>query len=157
MRRNLTANQEQFARLVAIEDRNFTDAYKSAYKPKTATKKTINEGASRVANDSKVLARISELRSITAEDDATCQLMIKCFLVDTLEDEMLPTRTRLRASELLGRATGLFTQKVEVTQQITRANPLKELTIEELKTFIAEVKRREAIDGEVVVPEGYGH
>jgi len=76
---------------------------------------------------------------------------VKAYLVDTLEDETIPTKSRLRASELLGRATGLFTQKIDVTQRTEYHNPLKELTIEELKMFLEEMKKRYAINGEVVM------
>ena len=159
--KKLTGNQERFARLVAIEKRNFTDAYREAYSPKTATKKTINEGASRVANDSNVLARIQELRSMTVEDDRTYHAMILGFLVDTLEDELLPTRTRLRASELLGRATGLFTQKVEVNNiNIDARDNLKEFTIDELKVMANFLRTDETlkaapylVDGEAIAQQ----
>ena len=153
--KELTGNQETFARLVAIEKRNFTDAYREAYNPKTATKKTINEGASRVASDSNVLARIQELRSMTVEDDRTYHAMILGFLVDTLEDELLPTRTRLRASELLGRATGLFTQKVEVNNiNIDARDNLKEFTIDELKVMANFLRTDETLKAEPYLVDG---
>ena len=101
-------------------------------------------------NQDKIGTRIHSLRLHRLEHDDTYQILVKAYLVDTLEDETVPTRSRLRASELLGRATGLFTQKVEIKQEITH-NPLKELTIEELKLFLVEVKKREALEGQVVV------
>ena len=149
----LTTKQEHFARLVALEDYNFSDAYRHAYDTQTASDKTIHEHASRLVNQSKVGARVHTLRLHRLEHDDTYQILVKAYLVDTLEDETIPTKSRLRASELLGRATGLFTQKIDVTQRTEYHNPLKELTIEELKKLLEEVKKREAIDGEVVREE----
>ena len=148
--RKLTPKQEHFARLVALEDYTFSDAYRYAYDTTIASDKTIHEKASRLVNQDKIGTRIHSLRLHRLEHDATYQILVKAYLVDTLEDETVPTRSRLRASELLGRATGLFTQKVEIKQEITH-NPLKELTIEELKLFLVEVKKREALEGQVVV------
>ena len=149
----LTGKQESFARLVALKNYTFADAYRAAYEPRTGTDKTIWENASRVANDTKVSARISELRALSAEEDATYQALIKGFLVDTLEDEMMPTRTRLRASEILGRATGLFTQKLEVSNvNIDKDATLKELTTDELKWFMnwLRTEKFDTVDGETV-------
>ena len=148
--RKLTPKQEHFARLVALEDYTFSDADRYAYDTTIAADKTIHEKASRLVNQDKIGTRIHSLRLHRLEHDDTYQILVKAYLVDTLEDETVPTRSRLRASELLGRATGLFTQKVEIKQEITH-NPLKELTIEELKLFLVEVKKREALEGQVVV------
>lgn len=114
-----------------------------------------------MASDSNVLARIQELRSMTVEDDRTYHAMILGFLVDTLEDELLPTRTRLRASELLGRATGLFTQKVEVNNiNIDARDNLKEFTIDELKVMANFLRTDETlkaapylVDGEAIAQQ----
>ena len=150
--RKLTPKQEHFARLVALEDYNFTEAYRHAYDTTIASDKTIHEHASRLVNQGKIEARINSLRIHRLEHDDNYKIMVKAFLVDTLEDETVSTMTRLRASELLGRATGLFTQRVEIKQDLRNYNnPLKELTVDELKEFLAEVKRREALEGEVVV------
>ena len=150
--RKLTPKQEHFARLVALEDYNFTEAYRHAYDTTIASDKTKHEHASRLVNQGKIGARINSLRIHRLEHDDNYKIMVKAFLVDTLEDETVSTMTRLRASELLGRATGLFTQRVEIKQDLRNYNnPLKELTVDELKSFLAEVKRREAREGEVVV------
>jgi phage terminase small subunit len=57
----LTAKQEAFCLRIVAGD-SASDAYRSAYTPKKATAKTINEAASRLARSSKVVARIAELR-----------------------------------------------------------------------------------------------
>lgn len=46
---------------------NQTDAFKSAYSAKNQTEKTLWANASRIANNSKVLARIAELKAQIAK------------------------------------------------------------------------------------------
>lgn len=69
-RTNLTEKRERFCVLyVTDEDNrgNATDCYELAFKPKRATRKTINELASRLLADLKIQARIQELREAVAE------------------------------------------------------------------------------------------
>jgi len=57
----LTTKQEAFAEAVANGD-NASDAYRSAYDTARMSSKTINEAASRLLANSKVTARIAELK-----------------------------------------------------------------------------------------------
>ena len=60
----LTPKQEVFARKI-VEGMTQADAYRAAYSCKRMTDKTIWENASRLMADSKVTARIAELRQET--------------------------------------------------------------------------------------------
>tara|TARA_R100000951_G_scaffold1557_7_gene3293 strand:- start:1246 stop:1659 length:414 start_codon:yes stop_codon:yes gene_type:complete len=62
----LTPKQEKFAVLVA-EGNTQADAYREAYDPIGSEDKTIHENASRLANDSKVSARIKEIQEKAAK------------------------------------------------------------------------------------------
>jgi phage terminase small subunit len=62
----LTTKQEAFARAVANGD-NASDAYRSAYDTARMSSKTINEAASRLLANSKVSARIAELKGPALE------------------------------------------------------------------------------------------
>jgi phage terminase small subunit len=64
-RKELTPKQEQFV-LAYIETSNASEAYRRAYSTAKMKPETINEAASRLMADSKVNARISELRSAAA-------------------------------------------------------------------------------------------
>ena len=57
----LTAKQELFVQKI-IEGMNQADAYRAAYSSKNMSDKTIHEAASRLVRDSKVAARLAELR-----------------------------------------------------------------------------------------------
>ncbi len=62
----LTSKQERFSQLVA-SGTSASDAYREAYDVKKASAKTINEAASRVLANSKVSARVEELRKPVIE------------------------------------------------------------------------------------------
>ena len=59
----LTAKQEAFAQLVA-KGKNQVDAYIDAYYPKGRryNESTVNSGASKLANNEKIKARIKEIK-----------------------------------------------------------------------------------------------
>jgi hypothetical protein len=57
----LTAKQEKFAQLL-FQGYTQIDAWKSAYDASNMEDKTVYEAASRLANDSKIAARVEELR-----------------------------------------------------------------------------------------------
>jgi len=57
----LTVKQEKYAQLLFVKELSQTDAYKSVYNCDNMSDKTIHENASRLANNSKVAARIAEL------------------------------------------------------------------------------------------------
>jgi phage terminase small subunit len=58
----LTSKQEAFA-LAVVRGMNGSDAYRSAYNTKKMTAKTVNESASRLMANRKIVARITELRA----------------------------------------------------------------------------------------------
>ena len=65
---NLTDKQENFARCVALKGMNYSDAYRECYDVKTENPNTIWRTAYGIYKNSKVNARIEELRSIKLEE-----------------------------------------------------------------------------------------
>lgn len=63
---SITPKQEKFALAVAT-GMSQSDAYRSAFSVKNSSAKTINEGASRLMADSKVIARVEHYRAQLAE------------------------------------------------------------------------------------------
>lgn len=57
----LTPKQERFAQNI-IQGMSQADAYRNSYNAKRMSDKTVWENASRLMNDSKVIARVKELR-----------------------------------------------------------------------------------------------
>ncbi len=64
--RALTAKQEAFSVAVA-KGRTASDAYRASYGAKDMSAKTITEAASRLVKNSKVAARVAELRAPALE------------------------------------------------------------------------------------------
>ena len=109
----LTAKQEQFAQNI-IKGMTQADAYRSAYNTNRMADKTIHENASRLANDSKVKARISELRGqIAAENIMTAQKRLEWLTELVMSNEEAYTGDKLKAIDIMNKMTGEYVQRVE--------------------------------------------
>ena len=99
----------------------YTDAYRSAYKTKRMTEKSINEEASRLKDNPKITARIKELRDIAAKPTIMTAQKRKEWLTQVINDESIDINARLRASDQLNKMDGEYVQKVqaEVTNEVT--------------------------------------
>jgi phage terminase small subunit len=128
----LTAKQEQFVKGI-IEGKSQADAYRAAYNVKKMSDKTIWENASRLMADSKVTARIKELRDQCAKDTImTAQQRLE-FLTEvingtkgekvlqvvdgeTVEVEIPASmKNKLSAIDIMNKMQGEYTQKVEAS------------------------------------------
>ena len=58
----LTPKQERFCQEIVI-GQPLSDAYRTAFQPRCASKKSVNERASRLRKSSKIVARITELQT----------------------------------------------------------------------------------------------
>ena len=132
----LTAKQEQFVQNI-IKGMSQADAYRSAYNTKRMSDKTIHENASRLANDSKITARINELRaqiSTVSVMSAQERLEYLTRVVLGIEKEKetvvvdgkpveveVPTaiKTRIDAIDKMNKMTGEYVQKVQT--EVTNA------------------------------------
>ena len=114
----LTEKQEKFVRCL-VEGMTQADAYRSAYSTKNMSDKTVHEAASRLASDSKVSARLSELRGqLTQGTIMTAQERLKWLteLINSEED----TAAKLKAIDIMNKMQGEYVQKVEaqVTNEV---------------------------------------
>lgn len=108
----LTAKQEEFAKAIA-EGMNQSDAYRSAYSTNRMTDKTVWENASRLMSDSKVLARVKELRDMAAKSTIMTAQKRKEWLTEIINNPEIDINARLKASDQLNRMDGEYIQKVE--------------------------------------------
>ena len=112
----LTMKQEQFAAAI-IEGKTQADAYREAYDASGMKDGTVWSEAARLMRRPHVTARVEELR---AEAEAVRQGLLLSreeAILARLEHEALTAKTdsaRIRALELLGKAAGLFVERVEV-------------------------------------------
>lgn len=114
----LTAKQEQFAQNI-IKGMSQADAYRSAYSTSRMADKTIHENASRLANDSKVKARINELRGkISTENIMTAQKRLE-WLTELVNNDEAYTTDKLKAIDIMNKMQGEYVQKVQA--EVTNA------------------------------------
>lgn len=119
----LTAKQEAFVNAI-IEGKSQADAYRSAYSTKNMSNKTIWENASRLMADSKVKARVQELRDQLAEEGImTAKERLK-WLSQLIKSEEETTADKLKASDQMNKMQGEYTTKIEGDISITRLEDL---------------------------------
>lgn len=126
----LTPKQETFACKI-VEGMTQADAYRAAYSTAKMSDKTIWENASRLMADSKVQARVAELRAqIASKSIMTAQerleYLTRVIMGKEKEREVVmvngnavevdaptPIRTRLSALDIMNKMTGEYVQRVE--------------------------------------------
>lgn len=115
----LTPKQEQFAKAIALDGMNYSDAYRSAYNTERMTDKTVNEKASLLKDDGKIRTRIKELRKETDTPRIMSAQKRKEWLTEIINDPEVDINARLKASDQLNRMDGEYVQKVEA--EVTNA------------------------------------
>ena len=89
------------------------DAYRAAYNTKKMSDKTIWENASRLTANSKVLARIEELRNELAKPSIMTARERLEWLTEVVKDTEQAMSDRLKASDQMNRMQGEYVQKIE--------------------------------------------
>lgn len=113
----LSQQREAFAQAVA-SGMNQSDAYRTAYRVKHATKpETVNQAASRLMADSKVAARVAELRAPVAK---AAQMTLESHLQRLRElsekaEESGQMSAAITAEVARGKASGLYVERTELT------------------------------------------
>ena len=108
----LTANQEQFAQNI-IQGMSQADAYRAAYPNQRMSDKTVREAASRLMANSKVMARLTELREeLVKPGIMTAQERLK-WLTGVINSGEESTGDKLGAIYIMNKTQGEYVQKVE--------------------------------------------
>ena len=110
----LTPKQEVFVQGI-IKGLSQADAYREAYNTQRMSDKTIHEAASRLMADSKVSARVQELREQVDKETIMSAQKRKEWLTGIINDPEIDINARLKASDQLNRMDGEYIQKVETT------------------------------------------
>lgn len=119
----LTAKQEKFVQCI-IEGMSQADAYRSAYSTSRMADKTIWENASRLMNDSKVAARLKELRDELAKPSImTAQERLE-WLTGVINDQDERTENRLKAADIMNKMQGEYVTKIEGEVKMTKLEDL---------------------------------
>lgn len=107
----LTANQEAFARAIAIDGMSQADAYKAVYKCENYTDKSIYEKASRLANSVKMRSRIAEIRKEIDSPKIITAIRRKEKLTEIINTSP-DSNEVMKAIDLLNKMDGEYTTKV---------------------------------------------
>ncbi|MBC8393390.1 MAG: terminase small subunit [Deltaproteobacteria bacterium] len=119
---NLTAKREKFCQGI-VSGMSQSDAYRDAYSTKNTTK-TIWENASRLADNSKVKARIAELRQPVAKK---AQITLESHLDDLMKLRNLAVNEKqvsaaISAEIARGKAAGVHIEKSQI--DLNNLNPM---------------------------------
>ena len=125
----LTAKQEKFCQCIT-EGINQSDAYRKAYNAEKMKPETIHVRAAELMRNSKIEARIKELRAPVI---AECRLTLYNHLqaLEQLRDLAKDAGTfaaAIRAEELRGKVSGLYTDRIEHTGNVDLKALLDEIT-----------------------------
>jgi hypothetical protein len=119
----LTEKQTAFCEAIA-SGLCLSDAYRKAYETKNMQPKQVWEEASKLASHPKVaprLIQISEEKAqhlrMLASSDAAAAVEVFRKLMSSADTDA----SKIRAAELLAKAAGVFTDKVEVTDKTDRS------------------------------------
>jgi phage terminase small subunit len=108
----LTANQEQFVQNI-IQGMSQADAYRLAYPKQKMADKTLHEAASRLMGNSKVLARLKELRDKLAKPSIMSAQERLQWLTERIADDEVDINAKLKAIDIMNKMQGEYVQKVE--------------------------------------------
>ena len=114
----LTPKQEKFVQSL-IQGMSQADAYRSAYATKNMSDKTIHEAASRLVADSKVSARLSELREQMTKDTIMSAQKRLEWLTEAIANKDIAVNDKLKAIDIMNKMQGEYTQKVQA--EVTNA------------------------------------
>jgi hypothetical protein len=124
----LTAKQRLFVSYI-VQGMSHRDAYKQAYKPNTDNEATIAGNAHRTASDPKVRALLDKSLSRTENALLQDELALRRHVMSELLEHsktMKGESQKLRALELMGKAVGMFTDRVEQTVEQINPETLKD-------------------------------
>lgn len=115
----LTPKQEVFVQEI-IKGKSQADAYRSAYSTKNMSDKTIHEAASRLMADSKVSARVKELREeVTKEIVMTAQKRLE-WLTEQIASKEVDVNAKLKAIDIMNKMQGEYVQKIAADLEVTK-------------------------------------
>ena len=123
----LTANQRAFAEHLAA-GLNQTEAYIKAYNVRTTNRNVISINASRLARDNRISELLESYTDSIAERVVEDSVKTRRFILEELHGHASNAKTateKLRALELMGRAIGMFTDKVETKAEAISTEQLK--------------------------------
>ena len=125
--KRLTANQQVFVQNI-LNGMTQLDAYKDAYDTRTENDSTISVNANRLIRTPKVAALLGSLTDTFKEKIIQDAVGTRRYVMEQLyvhASEAKSEGTKLKALEMMGRAVGMFTDKVEQKVEQISTDQLK--------------------------------
>lgn len=126
--KRLTARMIHFVNLLVSGNDHIT-AYSTAYDVSGSTKATIIGNANRLMRDSRITMQLESVLEATkqnvVESDASARRYVMQKLFDKVNEAEVSESGQLRALELIGKAVGMFTDRVEQVTEVIDADSLK--------------------------------
>jgi hypothetical protein len=130
----LTAKQRAFASYI-VAGNSPSDAYRKAYETKTGNDSTVAVSANKLMKDHRISALIGSVFDGAKEKIVADAVATRRFVMEQLHEKAQAGKTegtQLKALELMGRAVGMFTDKVEQKVEEVSTERLKQ----ELKSHL---------------------
>jgi hypothetical protein len=126
--KRLTARMIHFVNLLVSGNDHIT-AYSTAYDVSGSTRATIIGNANRLMRDSRITMQLESVLEATkqnvVESDASARRYVMQKLFDKVNEAEVSESGQLRALELIGKAVGMFTDRVETTVEQVDTDSLK--------------------------------
>ena len=125
--KRLTANQQVFVQNI-LNGMTQLDAYKDAYDTRTENDSTISVNANRLIRTPKVAALLGSLTDTFKEKVIQDAVGTRRYVMEQLyvhASDAKSEGTKLKALEMMGRAVGMFTDKVEQKVEQISTDQLK--------------------------------
>jgi hypothetical protein len=126
--KRLTARMIHFVNLLVSGNDHIT-AYSTAYDVSGSTRATIIGNANRLMRDSRITMQLEAVLEATKqnviESDASARRYVMQKLFDKVNEAEVSESGQLRALELIGKAVGMFTDRVEQVTEVIDADSLK--------------------------------
>jgi len=126
--KRMTNRMIHFVNLL-ISGNDHIDAYSTAYNCKGSSRATIIGNANRLMKDSRISMQLESVLEATkqnvVESDASARRYVMRELFDSVNKAETSESGRLRSLELLGKAVGMFTDRVEQVTETIDTNELK--------------------------------
>ncbi len=125
--KRLTANQQVFVQNI-LNGMTQLDAYKDAYDTRTESDATISVNANRLIRNPKIAALLGSLTDTFKEKVIQDAVGTRRYVMEQLYVHAAGAKsegTKLKALEMMGRAVGMFTDKVEQKVEQISTDQLK--------------------------------
>lgn len=133
--KRMTNRMIHFVNLL-VSGNSHIDAYMTAYDCSGSTRATVIGNANRLMKDSRIAMQLESVLEATkqnvVESDASARRYVMQKLFDKVNESEVSESGQLRALELIGKAVGMFTDRVETVSEVVDADALKK----ELETHL---------------------